>query len=247
MECTIPPPLSDEDLSLALDGMASQSVLDHLAQCEGCAARLEEARQFELSLKARLFRIECPKPDELGDYQLARISGERIQAIEAHLTRCPHCRSELEEIRTFLREEIASPPTRRPVPRRVENDRRPSRNWLQTLATLLPPVPQAVLRGASNERIIRAQTEDGTMVRLAAHVEDDRVVVQGQILGDPAVWVGALVEVRQADHLRVITTVLESGQFRFELASTDDLIRLKISSATGSMIVVNNVSLKNEA
>jgi hypothetical protein len=107
-----------------------------------------------------------------------------------------------------------------------------------------PPVPQPVLRGVSNEHVIRAQTEDGTMVRLAARAEDDTVVVQGQILGDPAIWVGALVEVRQAEHLRVVTTVLESGQLRFEIPSPDETISLKITSKTGSMIVIQDITLK---
>ncbi|RPI93758.1 MAG: hypothetical protein EHM39_12645, partial [Chloroflexi bacterium] len=159
MQCTIPPPLSDDDLSLALDGTAGQSILDHLAQCQGCAARLQEARQFESALKTRVFGLDCPEAGELGDYHLGRISGERTQAIEAHLKRCPHCSAEIEELQAFLREETATPPARRSARQPVDVQPPRRRNWLQVLATVLPPVPQPVLRGVSNERVIRAQTE----------------------------------------------------------------------------------------
>ena len=240
MQCSMPPPLSDEDLSLALDGLASQTILDHLARCESCTVRLQEARQIELALKTRVFRLNCPDAGELGDFHLGLIQGERVMALEAHLQRCPHCRAELEEIQAFLREEPATQPAPRPA--EVQVPRR--RNWRQVLATVLPAVPQPVLRGVASERIIRALVEDGTMLRLAARAEDGRVVVQGQILGDPAIWVGALVEVRQSERLLVVTTVLESGQFRFEITPADT-IHLKITSESGPSILVNNIVLKD--
>ena len=56
MLCSAPPPLTDDQLSAALDGEADQVVLDHLERCPSCTARLEQARRAERALAGRLYR-----------------------------------------------------------------------------------------------------------------------------------------------------------------------------------------------
>jgi anti-sigma factor RsiW len=244
MQCRMPPPLSEEELSQVLDGTASSHVLDHLAQCASCTARLKEYEQFESALKTRLYRLNCPGVNQLGEYHLGLVDDEETQAIRAHLKRCPHCRAELDELRAFLREDTTPPTEHQFSPRPAKTQPAARRSWLQEIAAvLMPPAPQAVLRGSeSSGCIIRAQAEDGTIVRLAASAEDDMVTLRGQILGDPAIWVGALIEVRQAGRLLVVTRISESGQFQFEIAPVDT-IDLKITAEKGPAIRVEDISL----
>ena len=76
MECSSPPPLTDDQLSAALDQTAVPDVIDHLASCASCAERLAAAQQAEQSLRSALYRWDCPAPQTLADYHLGRPSAE---------------------------------------------------------------------------------------------------------------------------------------------------------------------------
>src|SRR5262245_22250524 len=117
MRCSDPPPLTEDQVTVALDGEAEPSIHDHLARCESCAARLAQAQQFEWTLKAGLRRWDCPAPQQLGDYHLGLVSQDDASAIARHLEHCVRCSDEIEEMRTFL---IADASPRLPAPRSEE-------------------------------------------------------------------------------------------------------------------------------
>ncbi|MGE5224165.1 MAG: anti-sigma factor family protein [Omnitrophica WOR_2 bacterium] len=59
---------------------------------------------IEKNLTRKLYRAFCPDSMELDDYLLGELPHERTALIRAHVKECPHCRRELEQMRTFLRE-----------------------------------------------------------------------------------------------------------------------------------------------
>src|SRR5215212_8520124 len=99
MECSSPPPLTDDQLSAAPD------VIDHLAICTSCAARLDAAQQAEQSLRSALYRWDCPTPQTLAEYHLGRPSAEEQRAIIRHLETCVRCSEEMAELALFMRGE----------------------------------------------------------------------------------------------------------------------------------------------
>src|SRR6266536_5903792 len=105
MECSSPPPLTDDQLSAALDQAAAPDVIDHLASCASCAARLEAAQQAEQSMRSALYRWDCPTPQTIADYHLGRPSAEEQRAIVRHLETCARCSEELAELVLFMRDE----------------------------------------------------------------------------------------------------------------------------------------------
>src|SRR3712207_3339421 len=99
MQCSSPPPLNDDQINAALDGDADPTVQAHLAECAGCAGRLAAARQFERQVRARLYRWDCPPPQQLADYHFGRVPPDDDRAIRRHLERCALCAAEVEDLR----------------------------------------------------------------------------------------------------------------------------------------------------
>src|SRR5215208_1947417 len=148
MKCSFPPPLTDDQLTGALDGLADRAVDDHLAGCAYCAARLAQARQADLLLHAGLRRFDCPMPQQLGSYLLKLLGQADARAIARHLKECARCTDELEELRLYLATDPAVTAPARQDAHRV----------LQSLGKLfgqiLPRTPALALRGAGPEPII---------------------------------------------------------------------------------------------
>jgi hypothetical protein len=53
-------------------------------------------------LRARLYRIDCPPTEDLGDLHLGALTDDRRVALESHIEHCPHCRRELAQLDLYL-------------------------------------------------------------------------------------------------------------------------------------------------
>jgi hypothetical protein len=60
--------------------------------------------KLEKQLINALYRAFCPDTLELGEYQLGLLSSQRAEQIQHHLAECPHCQSELTQLKSFLEE-----------------------------------------------------------------------------------------------------------------------------------------------
>ncbi|HFQ93645.1 MAG TPA: hypothetical protein ENK32_06525 [Anaerolineae bacterium] len=57
---------------------------------------------IEHQLTTRLYRIICPDPLRLGEYQLDLLPSGPNKHIKRHLKHCPHCRRELRQLTNYL-------------------------------------------------------------------------------------------------------------------------------------------------
>jgi hypothetical protein len=55
-------------------------------------------------LTAELYRIQCPSPLELGEYQLGVLARDQEVALAMHLEECPHCSREMAQLKDYLGE-----------------------------------------------------------------------------------------------------------------------------------------------
>jgi hypothetical protein len=237
MKCRFPPPLTDDQISAALDGEANQSIRDHLMRCEDCAARLAQSRQIEQMLRSGLARWDCPTPQHLGDYHLGLVSQADSRAIARHLDSCARCSDEIEELRVFL---TADTPARPPAQIRPMRPRLPRPSEL--IARLLPPAPALAFRGATPEPI-KAEA-DGVAIFLDVQpAAEEYAMLTGQVVADDLDrWVGALVELRQADVLYATATLDDLGSFScgpIPIGSSD----LRITPQRGRPLVVPAIQL----
>jgi hypothetical protein len=231
MECSFPPPLTDDQLTDILDNTADQTLHDHLAGCAHCAARLAHAQQAERRLHASLHRFDCPTSQQLGDYHLRRIGQADVRAIAHHLKECSRCTDELEELRTYLIAEQA--PASQPA--------RPLLGSLGKLfGQILPRTPAHALRGAGLEPII-AEADGATIILNVDPASDKRVLVQGQVVADDlAVWASSLVELRQAGIVQATAVVDDIGGFSLGPIAPA-VFELRITPQRGRMLVLPDI------
>jgi hypothetical protein len=237
MDCSLPPPLTDDQLSTALDDQAEPEVLTHLAVCAACTLRLDTARQAEGRLHASLYRWDCPPAQQLADYHIGRLTGEQERAIVRHLATCARCIEEIDDLRRFLLtdESQAAKGTAVPTPSKPAG-RRP------LIGQLLPATAPALRGGGGGP--IQAQAGDTTIFLDVQPAGVGQVVLQGQMIDEEQErWVGGLVELRQGGALRATAEVDELGAFScgpFPPGSSE----LRITSPGGRALVVPNLVLE---
>ena len=103
MECSQPGIIRDEELLAYLSGEPVRPVVQrHLSQCLRCSTRLAEYRDLEQSLIQKLYRWDCPPNQILGEFQLGMLGQEGNASIQAHLSQCVLCATEVATLSTFL-------------------------------------------------------------------------------------------------------------------------------------------------
>jgi anti-sigma factor RsiW len=105
MECVAPGQVLPEDLLAYVNGDAGAVVVDHVARCAACTRRAAAYANLERTLRARMFRAECPAAQVLGDLAVGLLSPEETTSVRAHLARCPHCAGELAQLEAALRDD----------------------------------------------------------------------------------------------------------------------------------------------
>lgn len=102
MSCSFAQELNDFELLMAADGEAETAVYQHLQVCSECQQRVEGLIRLESTLKARLYRADCPSSLALGEYQMGLLSAQEALAVAQHLAGCPACRREVSQLEHFL-------------------------------------------------------------------------------------------------------------------------------------------------
>ena len=57
---------------------------------------------LQSDLLQALYRHHCPTSQRLSDFHLGILADLETQMVQLHLTQCPHCAFELEELAQFL-------------------------------------------------------------------------------------------------------------------------------------------------
>ena len=104
MACVLPPEPDDSALLAYLDGEADEQVAEHLELCPHCRARAERLPRLQQYLTAGLRQNVCPEPVVLGEYLLGLMPDDWTSALEQHLAECPHCATELAQLKADLHE-----------------------------------------------------------------------------------------------------------------------------------------------
>lgn len=233
MDCSAPPPLSDDQISAALDGAAEPDMLAHLAACASCAARLAKAHAMEQQLHARLYRWDCPPPERLAALERGRLPADERQALAEHVASCPSCARELQDLRAFL----AAADT---LPAILAAPARSGPHGARRFAQPVQRQPGLALRGAGAAPLM-AEADGVTIFVDAQPASGQRLVLQCQLVaGDLEAWEGALAELRQGGALVASAFVDDLGSFQLAGAPPGPS-ELRVASAGGPMLVWENL------
>jgi len=200
----------DDQIVAFLDGEASAETLARIAADEGFRATAARYARTQQALQGRLYRFDCPAPQELGDYEAGLLLPAARTAIAAHITGCPLCLAEVRTLRAFLADEPApAAPGLRTRVRRV-------------VAALLPaPAPLAGLRGtdASATRLYRVG--DITIALDATPIIYGKATLTGLLWREgedtePGTFAGSAVTLLAGDTLAQTAALDELGNFAFD-------------------------------
>jgi hypothetical protein len=243
MTCSFPPPVTEDELSLALEGFIEPHLAEHFARCPGCRRRLEEARAVEQRMGMALFRWDCPPSARLGDYHTGLLPDDEASAITRHVEGCSRCLAELAALRVFLATDDAEKAAPPPDP-----DARPSlarsvgRRLREAVAQLVPNTTQPALRGQGAEPVVLQTATTTIFLEMRRDVSGYALV--GQLVPqDLDTWIGSLVEVHHSGAIQSTATVDDMGGFRCDLASNQP-VSLRIVSPGGRSIALFDVSIE---
>lgn len=238
MPCIYPPPLADDQISAVLDGEAEPTILQHLASCPYCAVRFEQARTVENMLRHKLYRWNCPTPQQLADYHWQMLPPDESARVAEHVRECEGCREELDELSVFLAAENEPVVQRPQAPSSRPRLLRPG----ELIARLLPSSPAMVMRGESSGPVM-AQA-DGITVFLEVQTSQHQQALAGQLVAEEnqAAWTGALVELSREGEMQMTALLDEMGGFRCE-PFVRGLVELRFVSSGGRSVVLPPMDL----
>jgi hypothetical protein len=239
LQCSLPPPLTEDQLSAALDGTADAAVQAHVRDCPYCAERLAAARQLETTLNQSLYHWDAPSPDELADYVMNLLDPSARQRIDAYLQTSPSARAEVAQLSDYLN--LDALPAKRARPESNKLPRFPSLDKI--IAVLLPKKLQPALRGGLARGELTAQGR-GVTVFIEYFSEGDACTITGQVIAnEPGIWDGALAQLFVADTLTATALLESGGDFKFTKIAPSTY-ELRIASETHQVIVVHEVAIE---
>jgi hypothetical protein len=235
MECFTPPPLSDDELAFALDGIADEDIQRHLAGCPACISRLDAMRRFEGALQERLRRFDCPPPGVLVDYHAGMLDPDTAAAVEQHVADCPRCQEEMEMLAPLLN---LSP--QELVPDNII-PLYPAKNVFTVGSARV--VGNVVLKGLDDETPHDVKAGSAS-IYLESMAAPKGYVLSGQVLDTQVSWAEAIAEVWQEGVPNQVRLLDEMAEFKFELTARTP-ITLYITSKSGLTLKVENIVLQD--
>lgn len=236
MNCTFPPELEDKKLLAYLDGVADQETKLHLERCQYCLEKAKDLARLHNRLTTRLYRSTCPPSVELGEYYLRLLPASQMLVVAKHLRECPHCARELEQLQSYLGDELTSTE---------------ATGLLDGIKVLVARLVGRSSEDRSGLPALRGEAKgpitleaDGVVITLDIQpTVTGRVSILGQVAADDQdQWTGATVGLRQTNATPVTTSLDDLGAFRFEEAHTG-LTEIMITAPNGIIVQIPNFDI----
>ena len=230
---------TDAELLAYLDGESDPELTAQIKRSPTGLKRAQELARLQSRLTAELYRLECPRSETLGEYQLALLDQTQAIAVARHLQVCPHCTREMIQMRDYLGEGATS---QEPGPFkgiRVLIARLVSEIGKSSLPGEVAFTPAYVmLRGGAQRPVILEA--DGLLINLDIQpVNGERVNIVGQVAAeDQDLWTDGSVELRQDGILQCESVLDDLGAFRCDGTPTGP-VELVFVSKSGVVVLAN--------
>jgi hypothetical protein len=234
MKCSTPPPLSDEVLSLVLDGERDEKIQRHLDQCPACTKRLAEMRKIDFFLEKKLGRFECPPPQHLADYHTGMLDTTATEAVRQHIAQCPNCREELEMLTEFLNLSPEEAVIEKIIPLSS-----PTNVWT---ATHVQVSGSLALKGSDQDTAFDMKAGSASIF-LESKAAPKGFLLTGQVVDSQINWVSAVGEAWQDGLLHQVHLLDDMCEFIFEFVTTTP-ITLYITSTSGITLIIGNINIQ---
>lgn len=240
MPCTADTPTTDVDLEMLLAGEGLPEVKAHVRRCPSCREHLKLLADEDLALRRRLFRVNCPQPEVLGEWHLGWLEREDALQIEMHVSNCSHCREEV-----VLLDEVLNLPMRE-----ASTISLPMRRLVAQLVSALgqergaPLRPGFQLRGG-NAGVHCYRAGDITITLDVERQPDQLFRIVGLIVADAAQigqFEGRIASLKRGAQEIAVAQVDDLDTFVLANVPLDEYT-LEIASET-EVVVIENVALE---
>jgi hypothetical protein len=237
MDCIFASPLTDEQISLLLDGVSDEDLRSHINQCPACHRHFQEARQVETMLRKQLLRGDCPTSQKLADFQMGLLEKLEQMNVAKHLETCSTCREELRILSDFM----ASDEVEQNAYEGPENIIYPPDRYFE--ARILDLQAKAVRGGTKSQ--IHAVANN---VRLFFDIQETStgLALEGVLIAmdeQTIDWVGSFVEIRSSERVKSVCHVDKMHTFRCEPIS-EGVVNIRITSPAGYTIAVPSLQIR---
>lgn len=226
-----PDMLSDEALSMALDGYATPAVLTHLTSCDRCRARQHELALFDHGLTNALNRTDCPSLQTITDLVFGFLPTHQRAEIEAHIAQCASCRDDKHLVSDKALPRHAPPIFTAPI------------QWQDWHGQITARSSHLPYQFAGVEVRYTAEIDTATF-NITIHNHDEEIWhLNGEIMADDhAEWIGSMVQLYQQNTLAHIGFVDEMGNFTFTITTTG-MINVLLVMPTGTSVALPTLTI----
>lgn len=241
MVCVRSVAVHDSELLAYIAGDADSALTAHIANCGECQQRAVALTALEQRLTTSLYRLACPSPLALGEYELGLLEAADARAVAFHLQHCPHCATEIANLTTYL---AAVAPTieLEPTLPLVERTRILVAHLVEQLSPLgalggLTPATAGV-RGAAGAQLVYTVEDVEVIIDIQVDLQyPDQRMILGLVLGLPAAQT-VTAHLWRMDRSVTTTTVDDLGNFVME-ALTPGAYDLILSSDKNEVHIQN--------
>lgn len=239
--CSVPPALTEDELTAYLAGQAESHVKAHLESCTFCRAQLDDMR-FGNLLNSVLHRFDCPDSQQLTDYVMQQLPSDERETMQKHLVFCLSCRDEIKVLQDFLETEIEENDIALPETSTIH----PKRWHPEDHLARVSKVPIASELRGRHQGPILASVSDTLNIFLEFKESVQATTLKGQIVTDDiTIWQSAMVTIFHDLKLITTTTVDEWGAFQYDLAAILP-VQIRITAASGATISIPELMLDEE-
>ncbi|GAC1322295.1 MAG: hypothetical protein NVSMB2_19550 [Chloroflexota bacterium] len=178
----------------------------------------------EVWLHQTLYRVDCPPPQTLGEWNLQLLGPEAALGVAQHVRDCDLCQRELDLWRSSVRQAVGAPHGVVEALRRV-------------VARLVPPLPTPAfggLRGSSNAPPVQVYEVDDVTITIGRGQSSNDVI--GLVLATeyaPEDLVGQPVRLLSSGEQGRVTELDDIGNFSFDGVSAGRAtLEIELPSAT---------------
>jgi hypothetical protein len=230
MKCISSPALDNVDIAMYVDGEADEATVAHIQQCPFCSERARQWTLLQNRLRKQAYRVNCPIPTELGDYNLGLLPAQRALLVSAHLRECLLCKQEVAALEDFL------------------TDLAPETSLLGAVKVLIARLISGQSELVPTGRALRGEVKgpltfqaNGILIVLDINsTKEGKADILGQVATEHQdQWTGARVELRKDDQLQASTEVDDLGTFQYTGVIPGGQ-ELRILPQSGPIIIVPN-------
>jgi hypothetical protein len=233
------PHFADEILLAYIEGEVDIETAMKIERSPADKKRAKHLAGLQNKLIKRLYRMECPSSESLGEYELGILDRGRMVAVAKHLLICPVCRSELSQLREFLRNPEPLGQTGIIEGLRVAfADLIGARDKGSDHLPLTPAFSS--LRGRSSEPLILKA--EGAVITLEIQRDGDRFNIFGQVAADDQDhWTGAEVSFIQEKDVLCNALLDDLGAFQC-VGIPPGQLELQVENKSGLIIIADIVT-----